>query len=132
LLQGTGEIYGTELAIGHKYTFSGIKAAIYTWHGATLECRGKPTVEYTAEETPMTAYTNLHFALERLRQEADARIPQSNPTNRPNNSGTHTNNVGGPRVMILGPDDAGKTSLIKLLTGYAIRHRRSPCVVNLD
>jgi polyribonucleotide 5'-hydroxyl-kinase len=34
--------------------------------------------------------------------------------------------------MIIGPEDAGKTSLTKLLTGYAIRQGRAPCVVNLD
>lgn len=34
--------------------------------------------------------------------------------------------------MIIGPEDAGKTSLVKLLVGYAIRLGRKPCVVNLD
>ena len=34
--------------------------------------------------------------------------------------------------MIIGPEDAGKTSLAKLLAGYAIRMGRKPCVVNLD
>lgn len=34
--------------------------------------------------------------------------------------------------MIIGPEDAGKTSLIKILTAYAVRQGRKPCVVNLD
>jgi len=34
--------------------------------------------------------------------------------------------------MVIGPLDAGKTSLIKLLTGYAIRQGGKPCIVNLD
>ena len=38
----------------------------------------------------------------------------------------------GPRVLILGPENAGKSSLVKLLTGYAIRIARQPVVVNLD
>lgn len=34
--------------------------------------------------------------------------------------------------MIIGPEDAGKTSLTKILTAYAVRQGRKPCVVNLD
>jgi polyribonucleotide 5'-hydroxyl-kinase len=70
--------------------------------------------EYTAEETPMIEYANLHFALETMRQEAQG-------------SGKD-----GPRVLLLGPDDAGKTSLAKILTAYATKVGRQPLVVNLD
>ncbi|KAL7269646.1 Cleavage polyadenylation factor subunit clp1 [Rhizina undulata] len=115
LLKGTAEIFGTELPIGHKFTFSGTKSAIYTWEGCTIEVRGTPTVEYTAEETPMTSYTNLHFALEKLRAEA-----------------AESKDEQGPRVMIVGPEDAGKTSLVRLLTSYAVRQGHKPVVVNLD
>ena len=38
----------------------------------------------------------------------------------------------GPRVLIVGPDNAGKTSLTKLLTSYATRMDRVPIVVGLD
>ncbi|CAO3620204.1 unnamed protein product [Cunninghamella echinulata] len=37
LVKGTAEIFGTELADGVEYTFTGRKAAVYTWHGCTLE-----------------------------------------------------------------------------------------------
>lgn len=115
LLKGTAEIFGTELPTGHKFTFTGCKSAIFTWEGCTLSVTGTPTVEYTSEETPMTSYSNLHFALEKLRAIAgDFPVAQ------------------GPRVMIIGPEDAGKTSLIKILTAYAVRQGRKPCVVNLD
>lgn len=73
----------------------------------------------------MAAYANLHFALEKRRIEVTSSNTNANTTN-------NSNNGSGPRVMIIGPDDAGKTSLIKLLTGYAIRQGRKPCVVNLD
>ena len=63
----------------------------------------------------MTAYTNLHFALEKQRGMAS-----ESPT------------VQGPRVMIIGPENAGKTSLVKILTAYAVRQGRKPAVVNLD
>ncbi len=62
----------------------------------------------------MTEYVNVHFALETLRNEAQAQGRD------------------GPRVLVLGPSNAGKTSLLKILTSYAIRLGRQPIVVNLD
>jgi len=62
----------------------------------------------------MITYVNLHFALERLRDEAS------------------TQNKDGPRVLVVGPENAGKTSLVKLLTAYATRSGRQPIAVNLD
>ncbi|KAF8461398.1 hypothetical protein BDZ91DRAFT_777226 [Kalaharituber pfeilii] len=126
LLSGTAELFGTELPTAHKFTFSGIKAAIYTWHGCVLEVRGRPSVEYAAEETPMTIYANLHFALERIRGEDQQAQTNGHPRPR-----SPSQNIG-PRIMLLGPADAGKTTLVKILTGYAIRSHRKPCVVNLD
>ncbi|EED23031.1 mRNA cleavage factor complex II protein Clp1, putative [Talaromyces stipitatus ATCC 10500] len=145
LLTGTAELFGTELAPLQTYTFSGTKAAIYTWHGCMLEVAAGETVnlsngfapggstaaggsgqtqgygaggcqsEYVAEETPMIEYSNVHFGLETLRQEAQ------------NEGGKD-----GPRVLILGPENAGKTTLTKILTGYATKMDRQPIVVNLD
>lgn len=114
LLSGNAELFGTELAQKQTYSFSGTKAAIYTWHGCTIEVAGECQVEYLAEETPMVSYANLHFALERKRDEA---VPTGQD---------------GPRVLVLGPEDAGKTSLVKLLTAYATRSGRQPVTVNLD
>ncbi|EXJ84352.1 hypothetical protein A1O3_05019 [Capronia epimyces CBS 606.96] len=115
LLRGTAELFGTELVIGNTYTFTATKAAIYTWHGCSFEVRGDALQsEYIAEETPMSEYINVHFALETLRDQAKAHGRQ------------------GPRVLILGPDNAGKSSLAKILTGYSNRSSRSPLVLNLD
>ncbi|KAH7355166.1 Pre-mRNA cleavage complex II protein Clp1-domain-containing protein [Rhexocercosporidium sp. MPI-PUGE-AT-0058] len=113
ILSGTAEIFGTELAVNHIYTFRGIKASIFTWHGCQIEATGS-CEEYKAEETPMIQYANTHFALEKLRDEAKQ------------------NGKEGPRVLIVGPTDAGKTSLVKLLTAYAIRMGRQPMVINTD
>ena len=114
LLSGTAELFGTELAPKFVYTFRGTKGAIYTWHGCELEITGAVETDYVAEETPMSQYANTHFALEDLRSVAE-------------DYGTI-----GPRVMIVGPENAGKTSLAKLLTSYAIKGRRQPVLVNLD
>ena len=114
LVSGSAEIFGTELALGQIYRFSGKKAAIYTWHGCKLEVTGDCASEYIAEETPMTSYSNAHFALEDLRQAAAERDQQA------------------PRVLVLGPDNAGKSSLVKLFAAYATRNGRQPVIVNLD
>lgn len=62
----------------------------------------------------MVEYANVHFALETMRQEASAAGKD------------------GPRVLILGPEDAGKSSLAKILTAYATKVGRQPITVNLD
>lgn len=62
----------------------------------------------------MAMYTNLHFALERSRDQALA------------------GGIEGPRVLVLGPENAGKTSLVKMLTALATRAERQPVTVNLD
>lgn len=114
-MTGTAELFGTELVAGNTYTFTGAKAAIYTWHGCSFEVSGDALQsEYTAEESPMHEYINVHFAIDALRDKAKA------------------NGRLGPRVLIVGPEDAGKSSLAKILTGYAQRSARSPVVVSLD
>ncbi|KAM3069456.1 Cleavage polyadenylation factor subunit clp1 [Clarireedia jacksonii] len=113
VVSGTAEIFGTELALKTSYRFSSTKLSIYTWHGCRLEVAGS-CEEYTAEETPMVTYVNTHFALENLRAEASKAGKE------------------GPRVLIVGPSNAGKTSLAKLLTAYAVRMGRQPLVVNTD
>lgn len=62
----------------------------------------------------MVEYANVHFALESLRQEAKS------------------TGKDGPRVLIVGPENAGKTSLAKILTAYATKVGRQPITVNLD
>ena len=107
-------MFGTELALNQVYSFNGRKAAIYSWHGCRLEVTGKCQIDYTAEETPMVSYANTHFALEDMRTTASQDIAI------------------GPRVLIVGPENAGKTTLAKILAAYASRSERQPIVVNLD
>ncbi|KAF2755377.1 mRNA cleavage and polyadenylation factor IA/II complex [Pseudovirgaria hyperparasitica] len=124
LTSGTAELFGTELPVSTKdyYVFTGTKAAIYTWHGCRLELQGDTEVEYVSEETQMLAYANVHFGLENEREKIA-------------NTGSHniTSDTDlGPRVLIVGPSNAGKTSLVKTLTAYAVKSGRQPMVVNLD
>ncbi|KAJ1656084.1 Cleavage polyadenylation factor subunit clp1 [Dispira simplex] len=118
LKTGTAEIFGAELGQGASYNFSGQKVAVFTWHGCTLEIQGQCNVEYVAEETPMVSYLNLHVALEQRRVSGDQVSKAVSTT--------------GPIVMVVGPTDAGKTSLVKMLLNYAYRQERRPMFVNLD
>jgi len=71
----------------------------------------------------MNECVNTHLALENMRNRAERALPEN---------GTAQIHEIGPRVLILGPDNAGKTSLAKTLTGYATRSNRSPVIVGLD
>lgn len=111
---GIAELFGTELAPNRQYSFSGVKAAIYTPHGCLLEIEGQPENDYVGEETEMVVAVNLHFALEDMRDRAQA-----------------TDTIG-PRVLLVGPDNTGKTTMMRILASYALRMGRQPTLVNLD
>ncbi|KAI8629313.1 Pre-mRNA cleavage complex II protein Clp1-domain-containing protein [Xylariaceae sp. FL1651] len=121
LVSGTAEKDGTELAPNTPYTFAATKTKINTWHGCTLEITPPAsgtydayTSEPTADETPMVSYLNLHFKLEGLRAAAQRSAQM------------------GPRVLVVGPANAGKTSLVRTLACWATRMGRQPLVVNTD
>ncbi|KAJ4460834.1 putative Protein CLP1 [Paratrimastix pyriformis] len=111
---GTAEIFGTELAVGRAYSFSHQNLAVFSWHGCTIEVRGDPVHVYKASDTPMPTYANIHFALETMREQAES-------------SGSL-----GPRLVICGPVDSGKSSLSSILLGYATKRGRRPLFVDLD
>ncbi|KAL1668606.1 hypothetical protein GGF50DRAFT_96568 [Schizophyllum commune] len=136
LLRGQAEIYGCELAEGKSYLFGEeCKAAVFTWRGASIEMKehviGRPSVEYTSDETPMAVYANLHIALEQMRVRALANI-RGSPI--PEDEGDPDATSEPPRVLILGPENSGKTSLCKMLVNYASRVAQgwAPVVANLD
>jgi len=76
----------------------------------------------------MSVYANLHVALEQMRVRALREIrgspvpPQDKEKSEP------------PRVLILGPDHSGKTTICKILTNYAVRAGQgwSPFLINVD
>lgn len=74
LQSGTAEIFGTELALRHPYTFaSNEKLAIFTWEGAVLERAGEGLlVEYVSSEEDgevpvQRAYLKTHLSLQVMR-----------------------------------------------------------------
>eukprot|EP00026_Physarum_polycephalum_P006595 Phypoly_transcript_06643.p1 GENE.Phypoly_transcript_06643~~Phypoly_transcript_06643.p1 ORF type:complete len:427 (-),score=78.07 Phypoly_transcript_06643:91-1371(-) len=113
LITGTAECFGTELSTEKKYKFTAAKGAIFTWHGCTLEVSNNAR-GYVANETPMLMYANLHMLIDDARNQA------------------RKNSTQGPTVMLVGPTDAGKSSLAKILLGYAARTGSQPTFVDLD
>ncbi|TFK76189.1 Clp1-domain-containing protein [Pluteus cervinus] len=130
LVRGHAEIFGAELVEGKTYLFgSECKAAVFTWQGCTLEVTGHPSTEYVSEETPMTAYANLHIAFEQMRVRALRDVRGSPPpTDEPAASQDP------PRILVLGPENSGKTTVCKILVNYAVRAGQgwSPLLVNVD
>ncbi|KAL2760311.1 hypothetical protein ACRALDRAFT_1053919 [Sodiomyces alcalophilus JCM 7366] len=119
LISGTAEKDGTELASQQAYRFSGIKSKIFTLQGCQIEVDGVPAAEFLAQvyqptDSPMNSYLNLHFKLTAMRETAAA-------------VGTD-----GPRVMICGTHNTGKTSVARTLASYATRVGFQPLLVNTD
>lgn len=62
----------------------------------------------------MVSYLNLSNHLDERRQEAKASGGQ------------------GPRVVVLGPMDSGKSTLVRMLANWAVRKGWQPTVVDVD
>ncbi|KAJ3331046.1 hypothetical protein HDU76_004213 [Blyttiomyces sp. JEL0837] len=62
----------------------------------------------------MQSYLNVHLALEAMRDDSAK-------------NGAH-----GPKVMIVGPADVGKSALSKILLNYAIKCERKPVFMDID
>lgn len=94
-----------------------------------MHVTGQASTEYVSEETPMAVYANLHVAFEQMRVRALMRLHgspvQGEEANVPSDP---------PRVLILGPENSGKTTVCKILANYAVRAGQGwcPILVNVD
>ena len=79
----------------------------------------------------MSVYANVHLALEQMRVRALAAVDGS-PI--PEDEGDDIVGSEPPRVLVLGPENSGKTSVCKILTNYAVRAGQdwAPIYVNVD
>jgi polyribonucleotide 5'-hydroxyl-kinase len=107
-------VFGTALELGERVKISGQKVAVFTWEGCRLEVAGAPDVQYESEDTPMAQFLAAHDTLEARRQAARRAGGE------------------GPRTFVVGPTDAGKSSLCKLLLNYAVRAGWAPAFADLD
>ncbi|CAN8074806.1 unnamed protein product [Agarophyton chilense] len=116
LLSGSAELFGLALAQNKPYHLPrALNAAAFTWHGAKLALRAPPHVmAYTATDTPMPSYINAHSVLQSKRVIARrAGIP-------------------GPRAVVVGPHDCGKTAFVNILAAYCVRANRTAVVADMD
>jgi polyribonucleotide 5'-hydroxyl-kinase len=135
LQKGSAELYGVELALHKSYTFpeGGLKIAVFTWHGCVLDVdvHGGTSVEcYMSDETSSNvAVVNTHAQLEALRDQAAAGFAPQHSTNNDTSSVPATL---GPRVLVVGPPESGKSTVTKTLLAYAVKLGRLPLWVDLD
>ncbi|KAF9532167.1 Clp1-domain-containing protein [Crepidotus variabilis] len=130
LVEGQAEVFGFELAEAKVYLFgSECKAAVYTWKGCAIQVTGVPSTEYVSNETPMRIYANLHIALEQMRVRALRQVRGSPVPSQEANARSDP-----PRVLVVGPEHSGKTTICKILTNYAVRAGQgwTPFLVNVD
>mmetsp|Transcript_7874 Transcript_7874/g.11236 ORF Transcript_7874/g.11236 Transcript_7874/m.11236 type:complete len:641 (-) Transcript_7874:246-2168(-) len=125
-----------------------------------VELGKKLDISYTSKEVAANvSYVNTHAQLEVLRDEAlHAGLKDTNDKKSdtaaaasgmslmpggemfPVSSSTSSSNAAkndkftedGPRVLLVGPPDCGKTSLARVLTSYAVKLGRTPILVDLD
>ncbi|GAU12110.1 hypothetical protein TSUD_00760 [Trifolium subterraneum] len=121
LLNGNAEIFGTELPPEIWLSFPPrLKFAVFTWHGATIEMDGATETDYTADETPMVSYVNVHAILEGRRSRAKQSPSDDSVLSQ------------GPRVIVVGPSDSGKSTLSRMLLSWAAKQGWKPTFVDLD
>jgi polyribonucleotide 5'-hydroxyl-kinase len=150
LRAGSAEIFGAELALGDRpLHLTAAKVAIFTWHGCTLDVSNQDQLDiiYVSDETDANvAFVNTHAQLEAMRDEALGYSANTTVTTvDETNKESAANGVkaaggedfsggdsGGPRVLLVGPADCGKSSLARILTAYAVKLGRTPLLVDLD
>ena len=87
---------------------------VHYWRGCRQLQAPENVFPYVSNETPMLDYINAHAVLEQRRQRASRK------------------EIAPPRVMIVGPPDSGKSTLLRILLNYATRVNRAPLMVDLD
>jgi len=145
LKQGMAEIFGAELSVDRPYKFmAGTKLACFTYQGATIQLiidhsnskqssGGSSSSFYTASETPMNQYMEVHMGLEDQRNKSVSAVNVASASVERNAAQQSLRDVvRGPRVMIVGPTDSGKSSLSKILLNYASRMGHKLMFVDLD
>ena len=120
-MDGTAEIFGCEMPPRKEFAIKDAMLAVFSWNGCTLQVKGTPSLKYKGSGAEMTEIVRLHAQLERLRDTAlGART--ANPDSA----------ASGPRVVVAGGTDSGKSTLCRTLALYAARRGRQPLLLDVD
>lgn len=110
---GIAEIFGTELANGREYFFKNYKFSLFCVEDTILswKCPALSSISLSITQNTTAKYVyNLHFALEKMR----------------------SSSFDGPRALILGEQNSGKTALCRTLCSYGLKFKSyQPMYVNL-
>ncbi|EGR34757.1 pre-mRNA cleavage complex ii protein clp1, putative [Ichthyophthirius multifiliis] len=118
LKEGKAEIHGRELPLHTLQQFQkGERFCIYTWSESTicLEYKNDEDFFYLTDQTNYSTYINISQYINELRQEA-----QEFPFKI------------GPRILVCGGKQSGKTTIVKIFTNYACKLGWKPIMVDLD
>ncbi|KAK0553124.1 Cleavage polyadenylation factor subunit clp1 [Tilletia horrida] len=154
---GDAEVFGAPMVAGEGkwYPFGEeAKAAIASWTGAELEISILAAFESVSDEPSptFTTHSKVHLVLERARLQARAQLrsdpalvsslanvpaalePSTSPISFEDAGSSNGNATAyrpeaqGPRIMVVGGESSGKSSLVKFLANYALR---SPAVCSV-
>ncbi|MEN2496677.1 MAG: Cleavage polyadenylation factor subunit clp1 [Marteilia pararefringens] len=115
LVDGTCEIFGFELIKNSKYKINmNEKLFLFSWTGCTVNVFGEIQFNYISSTTQMVYYLNLHQAFQQIRK---------------NNK---IAGLRGPRILVCGSLDCGKTSLCKILCNYCVRSGEKLILADFD
>ena len=115
LKEGFAEIFGAELpAESPVYFPPKSKFAVFTWHTAILEITGTMDTDYISTESGMEKYIDTHANINEDRDTAKF------------------HRAVGPKVLVCGSPNSGKSTLCKILTNYALKMGYNPIYVDLD
>ncbi len=116
MTRGSAEMFGVELAHNRAYSLmGGTSRAAFSWHGATLTLQApSAALAYVAADTPMPSYLMAHAALQERRTRAER------------------SGAPGPRALVVGPRDSGKSALVATLAAYCVKANGAAVVGDLD
>ncbi|KAI5959473.1 CLP1 [Candida pseudojiufengensis] len=137
IIEGICEINGTELPNNIEIKLTGTKTCIYspkieskleyllvnnndTSIMISNDDEDNEFTEYLSKENNMESIINLHSYLESKRQLCQ------------DHNISNEEQIWGPRVLVIGSKQSGKTTLIKNLINYSVKMNQCPILVNLN
>ncbi|CDI97410.1 polyribonucleotide 5' hydroxyl kinase Clp1 [Echinococcus multilocularis] len=119
MTSGTAEIFGTELVCGTDLVLeAGERGTVVTFHGCKITVKGSGldafVMDAVEDHDLLHVYVNIHANLQEARKKATE--DQSR----------------GPRVLVCGPENVGKSVLCRTLANYAARRGSKPILVDAN